>query len=41
MIDFGDALLIMGVLGIAIGSILVFLGLRELKKNEAKFKRQA
>jgi len=41
MIDFGDALLIMGALGLAIGSVLVFLGLRELRKNEAKFKKQA
>ena len=36
MINFGDALLIMGVLGIAIGSVLIFLGLRELKKNKTR-----
>ena len=41
MIDFGDALLIMGALGTVVGSILVFLGLKELKKKETEIKRQA
>ena len=34
MIDYGDAVLIMGVLGAVVGSILIYLGLKEIKKKE-------
>ena len=34
MIDFGDAVLIMGVLGAIVGSLLVYLGLRDIRKRE-------
>ena len=35
MIDFGDAVLIMGILGALVGSVLVYLGLKEMKKKES------
>lgn len=36
MIDFGDAVLIVGIIGTLIGLVLIFLGLRELKRKETQ-----